>query len=290
MEQELHRAHLGDQICALWLLDLHRAEHSGNSNGGRALDIIVVAKELVAILSKQRKRIVRVKVLELKQASLSKQLGGCSHELIDEAVLTVVGAVDICACRRLVLHAVSLQARVHVVVADHEATRVALGARAARINDNRDRPGGIKATADSVQVQLPERDTHAPSAQVTQSEDSIAVGEDHALALIFARFILWEHLFGIQLQHLLDIALVRDAHITTTLVEWQQPEFLASLTDSGRVGHGEQQTRVCQEHAVVQVHVLARQSAKICVSPKVVPEAHDAANFRKRLLHRGCLT
>ena len=86
----------------------------------RALDVVVVRQELLAVLGEQGEGVVRVEVLELQQALGAEERGRRRHELADERVRAVVRRVDHRLRRGRVRDAVLLEAGVERVAADVE--------------------------------------------------------------------------------------------------------------------------------------------------------------------------
>mmetsp|Transcript_53141 Transcript_53141/g.154652 ORF Transcript_53141/g.154652 Transcript_53141/m.154652 type:complete len:263 (+) Transcript_53141:661-1449(+) len=187
-----------------------RPEQRGHGHRGGALNVVIVGQVLLTILGQQRKCIIGVEILKLQQAGPAKEISGSLHELFDHVILAIVGCVHHRSCIRLVRDASLLQARVQLMIPNLEPVSVALRAVAPSIDDYRDRPVGINASADSVQVQFPDGNAHAPGPEVAEAEDAAAVGEDHAVAEEAAGGVPRELGLRVLLQDLLQLSPIGD--------------------------------------------------------------------------------
>mmetsp|Transcript_51668 Transcript_51668/g.118703 ORF Transcript_51668/g.118703 Transcript_51668/m.118703 type:complete len:249 (-) Transcript_51668:265-1011(-) len=243
MEDVSHLPRLRDQISGFRLLDLDSTEDCRNRHRRSALNVVVVGEEFLAVLGEKRECVVRIEILELKQAALAKELSGSSHKLQDETVLSVVARIHQSASLRLVLCAVLLETQILWVVADGEAGRIARRIRAANVEHQRDRLLRVETAADSVEVELARWDAHARDAKIAKAKNAAAIGEDDALAIVRAIFVLRQHDLCVLLQRSLEIAAVRKGEVHAARVLRKKVELLARLADRRRVSNRQQERR-----------------------------------------------
>jgi hypothetical protein len=136
----------------------HRRPQRRKRHGGGALDVVVEAGGAVLELLQDTERVAVAEVLELHNRPGEHRRGG-HHELVDDLV------VGVAAQARL------LQSDVERVAAQ----RLVVGADVER---DRQAPVGMHARARGVERQLADRDAHAVGAEIAETEDPLAVGDD----------------------------------------------------------------------------------------------------------------
>ncbi len=226
-------------------VDLEGGEQPGERHAGRALDVVVVAADLVAVARQQVDRVAARPVLEVDAAEREHLLHRL-HELVHEGVQFLGRGA------RLPQPEVERVVEIRLVVG-------------AGVEVHRQQALRRHAGRRRVELQLADGDAHAVGAQVAQAEDAAAVGhadDAHVLDRPVA-------------QHLLDMPLARDRQVHAARPAVDVAEFQAGLGD-GRVVHDGQETRrVRHQRAVEERLVVVHQADQVDVALQVgglVPE------------------
>ncbi len=145
-------------LCERATCDAQRRHHACQRHGGGALDVVVEAGQLLAVLAEQAERVGVAEVLPLQQR-LGEDGGDRGHELLDErVVLRAPGPL-------LPEPDVDRPVEQFLVVG-------------ADVDGDRQRVGRVDAGARRVERELAHRDAHAQRAEVPEPEDALAVGDD----------------------------------------------------------------------------------------------------------------
>ena len=220
--------------------DLDRAEHRAECDGGRALDVVVVGQELVAVAIEDRPGVRSGEVLPM-QARGRQLLLDRLDELIDEVEVRLTG---------------------DPLVPPAEVLRIlqALRVVGPDVEDDRQGPLGADSTDERVERELPDGNAQAPRALVADAQDPLAVGDDDDVDL------------GIG-----TIAQQRGNRVTHRVGQ-EQPawapvdvaELLARQADDRRVHHGGHLLDVIEEQPVEENFVRVLERAQIDVALEVV--------------------
>jgi hypothetical protein len=138
--------------------DAQPGQHARDDHGGRALDVVIEARNAVAVSIQETEGVVLLEVLELDETA-GPHLGHPGHERLDQRV--VGGSAQ---PRRPVAQVQGIREQRRVVRPDIE--RHGEGQR------RMDPAGG------RVQRELADRDGHAAGALVTETQDPLVVGHD----------------------------------------------------------------------------------------------------------------
>ena len=237
--------------------DFERVDHASQRHAGRALDVVVVARNLVAVAGQEGDGVDPGPVLEV-QAAVREDLLNRGHELVDEGVqlfrrrtalpqadVERVGKIGFVICAGVQIHGQQTLRR-HA------------------------RSGGV-------QLQLSDRNAHAVGAKVAQPEDAAGVGhadEAHALHRPVS-------------QHLLDVPLPIDRQIHAEWAAHDVVELQAGLADRRVVHDFEEAGRVRHQRAVEQRLVRSEKvhqvDEPVDVGVLVLELEHDALQLS---LHR----
>ena len=145
--------------------DAQRGDDPGQRNAGGALDVVVEGADLVAIARQDRDGVEVGEVLPL-DAAFRVELLHRRHELINER--QILFAAD----------ALLAQAQIEWVVEQGLIVR-------ADIENDRQAVLRRHAGAGGIERELAERDAHAAGAEIAETEDALAVGDDNEAHILF---------------------------------------------------------------------------------------------------------
>ena len=151
-------------ILELATCDLQGIDQSGESYAGRTLDVVVVAGNLIAVAGKQSDRVDPGPVFEM-DAAIWKQFLNRIHKLVHERIEFLA--------RGTMLPQTDVERIFQILFVVRASIQV-----------HRQQPLRRHARGSGVQLQLPDRDTHAVGAQIPKTEDASGIGhtdETHIL-------------------------------------------------------------------------------------------------------------
>src|SRR5205814_9983091 len=150
------------QLCSG---DARGGEDTGERDPRRALDVIIVGADLVAVARQYRHGVEVRKILPLDAAFRVERLHR-RDELVDK--FGVFGAA----------HPVLAKTEIERVLEQH-------GVVCADIEHDRQAILRRHAGAGGVERQLPDRDAHAAGAEIAEAEDALAIGDDDKAHILF---------------------------------------------------------------------------------------------------------
>ena len=232
-------------------------DQAAQGHGGRALDVIVEAAQLVLVAVEQRGGIALGEVFELQQ-----DLGPAALDRLDEGIDELV---------------VLLPGDARVAPAHVEGIVEQLLVVGAHVQHHRQAVGGGDAAAGGVEGELADGNAHAAYALIPQPQDPLAVGDHYHLDV----------LLGGVLQHVIDPVLVRigDEEAAGTAVD--VGELLARLAHGRGVDDRQHLGQVVVQQAIEQGFVGVLDVAQIDVLVHVVAKRHELAIGAFRLLFDG---
>ena len=202
--------------------DAQRGEDPGQRDAGGALDVVVEGADLVAIARQDRDGVDVGEVLPL-DAAFRVELLHRRHELVDEGQIFVAA---------------------HAVLAQAEIERVVEQSLIVRADVENDRQAVLRrhAGAGGVERELADRDAHAAGAEIAETEDALAVGDDDEAHVLFRPI-------G---QQLLHPAARADRQIDAARLAEDMAEFLARLADRRRIDERHVGGRVRHQDRVIK--------------------------------------
>ena len=240
------RAEEGDPFLGeLGPRGLAGGDQAAERHGGRALDVVVEAAQLVLVAVEQRGGIALGKVFELQQ-----DLGPAALDRLNEGIDELV---------------VLLPGDARMTPAHIEGVIEQLLVVGAHVQHHRQAVSGGDAAAGGVERQLADGDAHAADALVTEAQDPLAVGDhDHLDVLL-----------GGVLQHVIDPVLVRigDEEAAGTAVD--VGELLARLAHGRGVDDRQHLGQMVGQQAIEQGLVGVLDVAQIDVLVHVVAKRHE---------------
>ena len=202
--------------------DAQGRQDAGDGHRGGALDVVVEAADLVAVLLQQVEGVAVGKVLELDEGAGVHLLYG-EHELLEQVV-------------------VHLAAQPRVAQTGVERVVEQTGVVRAQVQSHRQAEVRVDAGTGGVQGELAHRDAHAVGAQVAQTEDAFAVGDDDDADV-------GERPVAEQFRH---PAAVVGGDVDAARPPEDVAELHAGLTHGGGVDDGHQFVDILEQHPVEQ--------------------------------------